>query len=95
MSCGLSYDALLVVYILYRNKCFKYDAGYNSKKLERIISEKTHSNFEQIIKRLLNDGYITQIRKKEIKFYISDIPKAIYAQNEHGFSVTQGKIRKL
>jgi hypothetical protein len=95
MSCGLSDDALQVLYILYHSKCFRDDRGYHSKKLEKIISKKIHSNFEDVIKELKREGHITQIKKKEIKFYISDMPRAIGALNLHGFPVTPGKVRKL
>lgn len=95
MSCGLSDDALYVLNILYTSRCFKSDSGYHSKKLEKIISKKTPLKFEDIIKELQRDGYITQIRKKEIKFYISDMSRAIVALNLHSYSVTKGKTRKL
>lgn len=95
MSCGLSFDALLVLNILYSNRCFRDDRGYNSKKLERILTNKVSSNYEDVIKELLGHGYITKIRKKDLKYFISDMPKAIYALDSHEFSVTKGKIRKL
>lgn len=95
MSCGLSYGALLVLEKLYRDHCFARNEGYHCKKLERIISEKTDSKFDKVIKELLKEGYITQIKKSEIKYYISDIPKTIYALNSHEYSVTQGRNRKL
>jgi|BarGraIncu00222A_1022003.scaffolds.fasta_scaffold21017_2 hypothetical protein len=95
MSCGLSYGALLVLEKLYRDHCFGKDKGYHCKKLERIISEKTDSKFDKIIKELLNERYITPINKKELKYYISDMPKAIHALNSHEYSVTQGRKRKL
>jgi len=44
---------------------------------------------------LLNERYITPINKKELKYYISDMPKAIHALNSHEYSVTQGRKRKL
>ena len=95
MSCSLSFDALLVLNILYSNRCFRDNRGYNSKKLDKILTKKISAKYEDVIKELISHGYITQIKKKDIKYFISDIPKAIYALDSHGFSVTKGKIRKL
>jgi len=39
------------------------------------------------VQKLLNEGYIAQIRKKEIKYYISGIPKAIASLKLHGKNV--------
>ena len=50
---------------------------------------------EDVIKELLSLGYITKIRKKDIKYFISDISKATHALDSHGFPVTKGKVRKL
>jgi hypothetical protein len=95
MSCGLSEDALLALNILYHNRCFRTDRGYNSKKLENILSKKTTSNFGDIVKELLDGRYIAPIKKKDMKYYISDMQKAIFALDLHSFSVTKGKVRKL
>jgi hypothetical protein len=40
-------------------------------------------------------GYITQIRKKDIKYYISDIKLTSVALGSHGYSVTKGRVRPL
>ncbi len=95
MSCGLSDDALLALNILYSNRCLKDNRGYNSKKLKRVLAKKISAKYEDVIKELLSHGYIAQIPKHDIKFFISDIPKAIYALDSHDFSVTKGKVRRL
>lgn len=95
MSCDLSDDALYILNILYTDRCFASNRGYHSKKLERILSRKTSSNHQNIIRELQNGGYITAIKKSELKYYISCMPKTVFALNSHGFSVTKGKTRKL
>lgn len=40
MSCGLTGMEVQILYILYRNKCFKTRAGYHSGKLKRILRKK-------------------------------------------------------
>jgi len=95
MSCGLPYAALLILNELYRNHCFARDAGYHCRKLEHVISEKTEFKFNKIINKLMHEGYVGQLDKKEIKYYISDIKKATYALKEHDYSVVQGRRRKL
>lgn len=95
MPTDLSEDALFTLNILYSNRCFRDNRGYNEKKLKKILSKKRSRKYEDIVKELLNQGYITQINKKDIKYYISDIKKAIYALDSNGFPVTKGKMRKL
>jgi len=94
MSCGLSKDALYILNILYTNRCFASNRGYNSNKLSHICDKKLSSNFKNAIKELKN-GYITPIRKKDLKYYISDIKIAIIAPNSHGYNVTKGRMRPL
>lgn len=75
MVCGLADDELFVLYILYSHRNFRADAGYNSKKLQRNYSKKYDRDFGAGTKRLKNRRYITSIKKKDEKFYISDFKK--------------------
>jgi chloramphenicol O-acetyltransferase len=95
MPCGLSEDALFVLNILYSNRCLASNRGFHSKKLKGLYTKKFSYKFEKTIKHLLNEGYITEIKKKESKYYISNIPKTSFALGSHGYSVTKGKIRPL
>lgn len=95
MSCGLPYAALIILEKLFREHCFARNRGYNCNKLDGIISEKTDSDFKKVVKKLKNEGYISQLDKKDIKYYISDYKKTVYALNSHNYSVTQGRKRKL
>jgi hypothetical protein len=44
---------------------------------------------------LKNQGYITSIKKKDEKFYISDFKKAVRALSAHDYNVTTGKERPV
>ena len=57
--------------------------------------KKFSSRFENTIKNLLNGGYVAQIRKREVNYYISDIKLASFALGSHGYSVTKGRVRPL
>lgn len=95
MSCGLSLDELFILNILYSSRCLKTSAGYHCKKLENIYVKKYSTKFDKIMKKLQNKGYITSIKKKDLKYYISDIKAAIIALDAHEYSVTKGKVKPL
>jgi len=88
MPCGLTDMEVQILYILYRNKCFRSDAGYHSEKLKRIIRKKFDQDFDEAIANLKNPGYITTIKKQEPKFYIADLGKAWSVLDSHGLNVT-------
>ncbi len=94
MSCGLGKEELWILNLLYTNRNFTPSSGYNSKKLERIYSRK-FTKIKPHIQALLNEGYISQIRKKDIKYYILDKTKASTALGSHGYNVTMGRERAL
>jgi hypothetical protein len=71
MSCGLSDDELFILNFLYTHRNLASNRGQHCQKLEDIFNRKygklsPRPKFEKAIKTLLNKGYITQIRKKEI-----------------------------
>jgi hypothetical protein len=77
-----------VLYILYRNKNFKSDAGYHSKKLKKILQKKYDQDFDKAIATLKSEGYIATIRKDDPKYYIADLGKAYLVMKIHGLNVT-------
>ena len=97
MSCGLSDNELFILNFLYKHRNINSNRGQHCKKLEGIfnINFSPRPKFEKAIKTLLNKGYITKIRKKEIKYYISDRKNAIIALGSHGFPVVNGRERPL
>jgi hypothetical protein len=95
MTCNLSDEELFIINLLYLNRNFKSDAGYHSDKLNKLFRKKFNKDSKDVIKRLVNEGYLSSIKKSSPKYYICDIPKASSALAQHGYSATQGRIRIL
>lgn len=88
MPCDLTEMEVHILYILYRNKNFKSDAGYHSKKLRKILLKKYKQDFGEAVLKLKNCGYIAAIKKDDPKYYILDIGKTYAVLKDHGFNVT-------
>ena len=95
MTCNLSDCELQILYIFYSNRNFRISSGYHSDKLKKIIEKKFPGEYHESIGHLKNLGCIAEIRKKEIKYYIADIPNVIKLLGAHGYNVTKGNIFKL
>jgi hypothetical protein len=82
--------------MLYQGRCLASNRGKNSEFIKKIYTKKQFSmDFNDAIHTLLNEGYITQIRKKDTKYYISNINKATAALSVHGFNTSLGKVRPI
>ena len=46
---------------------------------------------EDTLRILMDDGYVAQVRKKKVKYYVSDIKIAIFALKSHGYNVVDGR----
>jgi len=88
MTCGLTAMEIQILYILYRNKNFKTDAGYHSEKLKKILRKKYDQDFGRAIANLKNGGYIATIRKDDPKYYIADLGSVYSVLKDHGLNVT-------
>ncbi len=88
MPCGFTDMEVHILYILYRFKNFKSDAGYHSEKLKKILRKKYSQDFDMAISHLKNEGLISTVKKTEPKFYILDIGLAYSVLKEHGYNVT-------
>lgn len=88
MPCGLTGMEIQILYILYRNKCFKTSAGYHSGKLKRILRRKYDQDFDEAIANISRTGCIAAIKKDEPKYYIADLAQAYAILNSHGLNVT-------
>lgn len=96
MTCGLSDEELFILNVLYSNRCMRANRGYNSKKLAHLFGYKyNNKHLNKIVKLLVNEGYITTIKKKDVKYYISDVPRTFFALGEHGYNVVKGRKRCL
>ena len=88
MTCELTDMEVHILYLLWRRKSFKSDAGYHNDMLESILRTKYDQDFNDAIMHLKNKAYIATIRKKELKYYILDLGKAYSVLKRHGFNVT-------
>lgn len=52
-------------------------------------------SIEDALQILMNDGYVAQIKKKKVKYYVADMKGAIFALKSHGYNVVDGRYRKL
>ncbi len=95
MTCGLSDNELFILNLLYKRRNLKPSAGLNSKLMRKIYVQKYSDDFEDVIRNLINTGYLGPIKKKDMKYYISKIPKAIFALKSHGYPVILGRERPL
>ncbi|MFZ3383923.1 MAG: hypothetical protein WA144_08360 [Candidatus Methanoperedens sp.] len=95
MTCGLSENELFILNMLYTHRNFNPSAGLNSKLMRRIYIQKYSDDFEDVIKNVINKGYVGPIKKKDMKYYISNKPKAIFALHSHGYPVILGRVRPL
>lgn len=95
MTCDLGDEELFILNLLYSKRNLKSDAGYHSDKLNNLFRKKFNKDSKDSVKRLVNGGYLSPIGKSPPKYYICDIPKALSALDQHGYSVTPGRIRRL
>ena len=95
MTCDLGDEELFIINLLYSKRNFRSDAVYHSDKLNKLFRKKFNRDAKDVIKRLTNVGYISSIGKSPPKYYICDKPKAFSALDQHGYPVTQGRIRRL
>lgn len=91
MTCGLGEEELFILNVLYVGRNLNRSASLNSRLLLSKYRRRFNDDPRDAIKNLLNNNYITQIPKREIKYYISDHPKAFFALGQHGFSVVSGR----
>jgi hypothetical protein len=94
MSCSLPREALFILNLLYKRRCVNIDKGYHSELLCKQHSNKfptrEYPSCKEAIKILLNEGYITKIRKKKDKYYISDMNRAIQTLISHRYITLDG-----
>lgn len=97
MTCDLPEEVFFILNILYTHRCYKSSAGYHSEKLYKLfIRKEFNSEFKKIIKVLLNQGYISIIKKDEVKYYIIDKNRVARLLIQHGYDVnTRGRLHRL
>jgi hypothetical protein len=95
MTCGLSKDEIDFLYVLYSHHNISSSHSQNLELLKRMFAKRVGFDAKEVVKNLSNGGYITKVSKKDDKYYISDIKKAIHALSEHGKETTLGRNRPI
>jgi len=94
MVCNLTEEELYILNVLYANRCVRKNRSYNLGKISKAFIKKFNENPNDVAKNLINLGYLAEIRKKEIKYYISNMEITCYALNQHGYNATEGRIMR-
>jgi hypothetical protein len=91
MTCGCTEFEIFILDKLWVGRNLRANRGHHIKKLKnsfqlefREITNNPNKQFDDSIQRLKNQGIVTQVRKKEIKFWISDITMARKYLQQHG-----------
>lgn len=92
MTCGLNKRELFILNALYGDQCIAPNRSFNLGVIAKQFRDKFGENPEDVAKGLKNKGYLTSIPKKDIKYYISNLSKAVSAINQHGGNATEGRI---
>lgn len=92
MACGLTVEELFILNVLYQHRCVNSSRSKNLGEIARAFRSKFDQNPEDVARGLASKAYLGQIRKKDIKYYISSMEKACYALNCHGYNATPGRI---
>lgn len=92
MVCGLNVEELFILNVLYQHRCVNSNRSKNLGEIAKAFRLKFNQNPDDVARGLASKAYLGQIRKKDIKYYISSMEKACYALNGHGFKATSGRI---
>lgn len=92
MVCALETDELFILNVLYINRCVRSNRSFNLGQIAKQFRAKFNKDPEDVARELQRRGFITTIPKKDTKYYISDLPMACHALNQHGYNATQGRI---
>ncbi len=91
MVCGLKAEELFILNTLYGNRCVKSNRSFNLGQIANAFRAKFKNDPDDVAKELAGK-YITSVRKKDTKYYISNLPLACFALNHHGYNATDGRI---
>jgi hypothetical protein len=92
MVCTLETDELFILNVLYINRCVRSNRSFNLGQIAKQFRAKFNKGPEDTARGLQRKGYIALIPKKDVKYYISDLPMACHALNQHGYNATEGRI---
>lgn len=92
MACGLADEEIFILNALYHHRCINSNHSKNLGEIEKAFKAQFNIDLERFIVNLTSLGYITPKRKKDIKYFISDVPMTCTAINRHEGRATEGRI---
>lgn len=91
MASGLTDAELFLLNVMRIGRNFNDKASYNPKQIASQCRDKYGEDPNDIAQRLVSKEYLTTKRKKDIKYWISNLPKTYNALGQHGFNVGNEK----
>lgn len=95
MSCGLEDYELYILEELFDRRCFNSDHSFNLKRIYKGYKRRFKEEMVDVARELSKKGYITQKRKSDPKYYISNRDMVQEALRSHNYDVVLGRIRHL
>jgi hypothetical protein len=92
MTCELGEEELYILNVLYQKRCYTDRSSYNLGQIAKAFNKKFGKDPVDTAKNLVNLGYVAEKRKKDIKYYISNMEATCFALNQHGYKATEGRI---
>lgn len=95
MVCSLSDAELFLLNVMRIGRNFNDKASYNPKQIASQFRDKYGEDPNYVAQRLVSKDYLTPKRKKDVKYWISNLPKTYYALGQHGFNVGNINERRI
>lgn len=96
MCVELGEEELFILYAMYTRRNLNSARSRHPSTLENIYKKKNFKiSLEKTIKNLQNKGLVTAVKKKPVKYYISNPGLAIKLLADNGYLVTKGRERPL
>jgi hypothetical protein len=95
LSCGLEEFELYILDELFSHRCFSDKGSCNLLRFAKAYQRIFKLEIVEVAKDLSSKGYITQKKKSDPKYWISDYGKVYFALESHGYDVVSGRIRRL
>jgi len=95
LPCGLEDYELDILDTLFSRRCFNSKKSFNLKRIYKGYQRRFERDVVEVAKELSNKGYITQKKKSDPKYFISDYDMTREALRLHNHDVVLGRIRLL
>jgi hypothetical protein len=95
MVCGLSESELFLLNVMRTGHNFNDKASYNPNQIAPQCRNKYGEDPNDIAQSLVSKGYLAPKRKKDIKYWISNLPKTYNALGQHGFNIGNINERRI